>query len=89
MRYGPDFSRVASALAWYGQQCFMTAQIHGHQCLRCIFSPIKKVSAKNSCCTAVRDAKKFGLNHCKVGELPGHGVVNILLHGGPYVSMRM
>ena len=59
-------------LAWYGQQCCVTAQIHGYQCLRCTFSPIKKVSAKNSCCTAVRDAKKFGLHRCKVGELSNH-----------------
>ena len=77
-------------LAWYGQQCCVTAQIHGYQCLRCTFSPIKKVSAKNSCCTAVRDAKKFGLNHCKVGELSsGHGVVGIMCHGGAHVSMCM
>lgn len=46
----------------------MTAQIHGYQCLRCTLSTIKKISAKDSCCTAVRDGKKYGLDRCKVGE---------------------
>ena len=63
----------------------MTAQVHGHQCLRCTFSTIKKIGAKDSCCTAVRDARRYGLNHYKVGELPGQKDVNGILHGGAHV----
>ena len=57
------------------QHCGLHLQIHGYQCLRCTFSTIKKIDAKDSCCTAVRDAKKYGLSHCRVGELSGHTVV--------------
>ena len=45
-------------------------QIHGDQCLRCTASTVRHISARQSCCTAVRDAKKYSLLKCQVGE-PG------------------
>ena len=43
-------------------------QVHGDQCLRCTASTVRHISARQSCCTAVRDAKKYGLLNCQVGE---------------------
>jgi hypothetical protein len=45
-----------------------TPQVHGPQCLRCTYSTVKKVSAKDSCCTAVRDRRAYALQRCHVGE---------------------
>jgi hypothetical protein len=45
-----------------------TAQVHGPQCLRCTYSTVKKVSARESCCTAVRDRRAYALQRCQVGE---------------------
>jgi hypothetical protein len=44
-------------------------QVHGPQCLRCTYSTVRKVSARGSCCTAVRDRKAYALQRCQVGEL--------------------
>lgn len=44
-------------------------QVHGSQCLRCTYSTVKKVSAKQSCCTAVRDRKAYAIQRCQVGEV--------------------
>ena len=43
-------------------------QVHGDQCLRCTASTVRHISARQSCCTAVRDANKYGLLNCQVGE---------------------
>ena len=43
-------------------------KVHGDQCLRCTASTVRHISARQSCCTAVRDAKKYGLLNCQVGE---------------------
>ena len=45
-----------------------TVQVHGPQCLRCTYSTVRKVSAKDSCCTAVRDVKAYAIQRCQVGE---------------------
>lgn len=45
-----------------------TMQVHGPQCLRCTYLTIRKVSARDSCCTAVRDAKAYAIQRCQVGE---------------------
>lgn len=44
------------------------SQVHGPRCLRCTFSTVKKITAKASRCTAVRDTKKYTLAGGKVGE---------------------
>ena len=43
-------------------------QIHGDQCLRCTASTVRQISARQSCCTAVRNIKKYDLLNCQVGE---------------------
>ena len=45
-----------------------TSQVHGPQCLRCTYSTVKKVGARDSCCTAVRDRRAYAIQRCQAGE---------------------
>ncbi len=66
VRRGRNGSVLVTELKLFGES---TSQVHGPQCLRCTYSTVKKVSAKHSCCTAVRDRKAYAIQRCQVGEM--------------------